>query len=233
VSEPPEKAEILERYESAVDLVRVVARQVRRSVGPAVGIGELESCGNEGLLDAARRFDPSRQVPFRSYAYMRIRGAVLDGVRAIMPLPRRTWERLRGLEAMNRVSASLNDDQIGVAPPDSEGAADVELAEHLAAMATAMTLGILAKPAKGELSEPTLRDEAEDPEQAALRAEQKRQLERAISQLPCEEAVLVRQHYLEGRRFDCVAEELGLSKSWASRLHRRAIARLAKMLEES
>jgi len=233
VSTPPEKAEILARYESAVDLVRIVARQVRRAVGSAVGVGELESCGNEGLLDAARRFDPSRHVPFRSYAYLRIRGAVLDGVRAIMPLPRRTWERLRGLEAMHRVSSSLCDDRSGVAPPDSAAAADLELAEHLATMATALALGIVASPANGELRAPTLDDEAEDPEQATVRAEQKRDLERAISELPCEEAMLIRKHYLEGQRLDCVAEELGLSKSWASRLHRRAIERLTKLLEES
>jgi RNA polymerase sigma factor FliA len=236
VAKPPEKGEVLERYESAVDLVRIVARQVCAAVGSAVGVAELESCGNEGLLDAARRFDPSRLVPFRSYAYVRIRGAILDGVRAIMPLPRRTWERLRGLEAMHRVSASWTEDGCCAGPPESVGAADaadVELAEHLAAMATAMSLGILAKPATGEFGEPTLYDDAEDPEQATLRSEQRRLLEQAISVLPREEAMLVRQHYLEGQRFDHVAEQLGLSKSWASRLHRRAMARLSKLLEGS
>jgi RNA polymerase sigma factor for flagellar operon FliA len=43
----------------------------------------------------------------------------------------------------------------------------------------------------------------------------------------------VREHYIEGQRFDLVAERLGLSKSWASRLHRRAIERLTKRLQES
>jgi RNA polymerase sigma factor for flagellar operon FliA len=48
--------------------------------------------------------------------------------------------------------------------------------------------------------------------------------------LPENEAVLVRRHYLEGERFDHVAKELGLSKSWASRLHTRAIKRLTEAL---
>jgi len=52
----------------------------------------------------------------------------------------------------------------------------------------------------------------------------------AITELPREEAELVRRHYLEGARFDHVAEELGLSKSWASRLHTRALTRLSKRL---
>lgn len=243
VLDATEKAEILERYQSAVDLVSVVARQVSRAVGSAVGVAELASCGNEGLLDAARRFDEGRGVPFRAYAYLRIRGAILDGVRAIMPMPRRTWEKLRGIEALDRVSASLIEDELGMQvdsdaamgdnPQDSAQAAEAALAEHLAAMATAMAVGMLAHPVVGEGGEPTLGDENDDPEQAVLRAERGRQLERAIQELPREEAILVREHYIEGQRFDLVAERLGLSKSWASRLHRRAIERLTKRLQQS
>jgi RNA polymerase sigma factor FliA len=234
----PEKAEILERYQSAADLVGVIARQVKRTIGPAVGVAELESCGNEGLLDAARRFDPSKRVPFRSYAYIRIRGAILDGVRAIMPLPRRTWEKLRGVEAMNRVSESFIEDQTGedrsgTMDPADAGSADATLAEHLAALATAMAIGMLSQPVVGEFGESIPSDEQDDPEQATLRSELAQKLSRAISELPREEATIVRQHYLEGQRFDQVAEQLRVSKSWASRLHRRAIERLAKRLAES
>ena len=56
---------------------------------------------------------------------------------------------------------------------------------------------------------------------------------RAIDDLPPDEATLVRRHYLEGARFDQVAASLGLSKSWASRLHSRAILRLSKRLKDS
>ena len=52
----------------------------------------------------------------------------------------------------------------------------------------------------------------------------------AIEELAPQEATLLRRHYLEGERFDHVAEDLGLSKSWASRLHTRAISRLARRL---
>jgi RNA polymerase sigma factor for flagellar operon FliA len=55
-------------------------------------------------------------------------------------------------------------------------------------------------------------------------------VEKAIRELPDNEAELVRRHYLEGERFDHVAKDLGLSKSWASRLHTRAIRRLSEAL---
>ena len=55
----------------------------------------------------------------------------------------------------------------------------------------------------------------------------------AIAQLPDNEAQLVRRHYIDGESFEQVADELGLSKSWASRLHARAISRLSKRLRSS
>lgn len=228
----PEKAEILERFKIAEDLVPSLARQIRRAVGPSVGLAELISCGNEGLLDAARRFDPTRQVPFRSYAYLRIRGAILDGVRAIMPLPRRMWEKLRALEAAQKLTESRISDDSGALPPQDVGDAEAALAEHLAAMTTAMAIGMLARPGTGECSEP-ISVEVNSPEQLAIRMELTRQVEQAIETLPTVEGILVRRHYLEGQNFGAIAKDLGLSKSWASRLHRRAMERLAESLQET
>jgi RNA polymerase sigma factor for flagellar operon FliA len=57
-------------------------------------------------------------------------------------------------------------------------------------------------------------------------------VEAAIEDLPEDEATLIRRHYFNGERFDHVAGELGLSKSWASRLHTRAVRRLSKRLNQ-
>jgi DNA-directed RNA polymerase specialized sigma24 family protein len=51
-----------------------------------------------------------------------------------------------------------------------------------------------------------------------------------VQELPRRERLLVIGHYFHERRFDRVAEELGISKSWASRLHRRALRRLHRRL---
>jgi len=109
--------EVLQRFKSGLDLVAKISRQVTRTAGLSVSLEELDSCGREGLLDAARRFDASRRVPFRAYASYRIRGAMIDGVRQMMPLSRRMWQRLRSLEAMDRLNASLTEDVYGSSPP--------------------------------------------------------------------------------------------------------------------
>lgn len=228
--ETSEGAEICLLCDSAVDLVRLIAHQVRRSVGQSVGFDELVSCGNEGLLDAARRFDQSRGIPFRAFAYFRIRGAMLDGVRSAMPLPRRAWSKLRGLEALNEITGSMRDEHSGWGPPVEANAADAELGDHLAAMVTAMSCGMISRPHQEPDS--IAGDVERDPEQAAMQAELYDRVVAAIDQLPSDEAAIVRCHYIEGQRFDEVAAQLRLSKSWASRLHRRAIDRLAKLLHD-
>jgi RNA polymerase sigma factor for flagellar operon FliA len=223
--------EVLERFHGALDLVEIVARQVRRSLGAGVELDDLVSYGREGLLDAARRFDVSRGVPFRAYANFRVRGAVIDGVRSTARLPRRVHERLKALDHAREVSESAAEDTLAAAPaPGTPADAERALATHLAAMATAMAVGLVASPGRGEDGELASVDTRESPEEALGRAELMARVESAIETLPREEAELVRRHYLEGERFDRVAADLGLSKSWASRLHTRAIGRLTKRL---
>lgn len=226
--DPPE---VLQRFESSLELVDIVAKQLLRSVGPSVELTDLVSYGREGLLDAARRFDPSRGVPFRAYASYRVRGAIVDGMRTMARLPRRVHERLRGLATADEFSAGKLEDASAPAPPGSARAeADRALAEHLAGMATAIALGMVVSAAHGEEGELVGVAGNGSPEEELAKAELLARVREAIDGLPREEAELVRRHYLEGERFDHVAAELGLSKSWASRLHTRAIGRLTKRL---
>jgi len=226
-----EASEELARFESAIDLVDAIARKISREIGPSLDLDDLRSFGREGLLEATRRFDPSRGVPFRGYASFRVRGAILDGVRASSRLPRRTHERLRALGAATLVSEGAAEDAFappapGAAPADAERA----LGEHLAAMATAMAVGLLSKTAFGDEGDRVPVAPEASPEEALGNAELMAVVTKAIGELPENEAELVRRHYLEGERFDHVAKELGLSKSWASRLHTRAIRRLSEAL---
>ncbi len=227
----PQASEELARFESALDLVEAIARRVAREVGGSAELAELLSYGREGLLDAARRFDPARGVPFRGYASFRVRGAIIDGVRRSARLPRRAHERLNGLLAAARTSEGAYEDALAPAAPGATPAdAERALGEHLAAMATAMAVGLLAQTGFTEEGERVPVATADDPETALGRAELLAVVKAAIAELPPEEEALVRRHYLEGERFDHVAAELGLSKSWASRLHTRAIKRLSAKL---
>jgi RNA polymerase sigma factor for flagellar operon FliA len=68
------------------------------------------------------------------------------------------------------------------------------------------------------------------PEDAALFRERRELTKRALATLPEQERFLIEGHYVNGRPFDELARELGLSKSWASRLHTRALDRLREAL---
>jgi RNA polymerase sigma factor FliA len=234
VGRPEDPPDVLERFEATLSLVDIIARQVSRTVGHSVELDDLVGFGRGGLLDAARRFDPARGVPFRAYANYRVRGAIIDGVRAMSRLPRRAHERLNGLSAATRFSEGAAED-LSAAPAPGSSTADAERAlnEHMAAMATAMAVGLVAKAGRGEEGELTTVAIDADPEEATAEAELLQVVRVAIDELPKEEAELVRRHYLEGERFDHVAADLGLSKSWASRLHTRAIARLSKRLKHA
>lgn len=224
--------EVRERFEANLDLVDILARQIGRRFGEFVELDDLLSYGREGLLDAARRFDVARGVPFRAYANFRVRGAIIDGVRTMARVPRRVHERLGALAALARVSEGAIED-LQVAPPPGAQPADAEraLADHLRSMATAMAMGLLAPTARDDDGEPIPVVDAETtPEEALGKAELMRLVTDAIAELPAQEAELLKRHYLHGDRFDLVAQELGLSKSWASRLHTRALGRLSKRL---
>jgi RNA polymerase sigma factor for flagellar operon FliA len=229
----PDAPEVLERFAAQLELVDIVARQTLRALGSLVELDDLKSFGREGLLDAARRFDGARGVPFRAYANFRVRGAMIDGIRSMAQLPRRAYQRLNGLSAALRVSEGAADDTFASPATPTRAQADLALGEHLAAMTAAIAVGLIAPAAVGEEGEQVQVSTADSPEDAVSRAELLAVVQSAIADLPDEEAQLVRRHYLEGERFDHVAASLGLSKSWASRLHTRAMQRLAKRLRGS
>jgi RNA polymerase sigma factor for flagellar operon FliA len=222
--------EVLERFQSQLDLVEILARHTARALGPAVELQDLRSFGREGLLDAARKFDSERGVPFRAYANFRVRGAMIDGVRSMAQLPRRAYERLNGLSAALRTSEGAADDVFASPQNPSREQADQALGDHLAAMAAAISVGLIVPAAVGEEGERVQVSTDVGPEEEVSRAQLLGLVQSAIAELPDEEAQLVRRHYLEGERFDHVARSLGLSKSWASRLHTRAMQRLARRL---
>jgi RNA polymerase sigma factor FliA len=224
--------EVLEQFQAELELVEIIARQVARSIGSAVETDDLRSFGREGLLDAARRFDSTRGVPFRAYANFRVRGAMIDGVRAMSQLPRRAHERLNGLSASLRASEGAADDTFAAPADGTRARADQALSDHLAAMATALAVGLIAPTGVGDGGELVQVTTADNPEEAVLREQLLQAVKSAIEELPDEEANLIRRHYLEGERFDHVALSLGLSKSWASRLHTRALHKLAKRFKD-
>src|SRR5262249_27791226 len=149
--------EVAARVREGLDLVVILARQLRRSLGVKLDVDELASYGHEGLIQAARSFRPELGVPFRRWANLRIRGAMLDGVRAQAELPRQVYRRLAAIEAGDRMHEDLLERDAasagltphagtpGVTTGGGAEDADRKLDAYLAGIATAMTLGLIAE----------------------------------------------------------------------------------------
>ena len=217
--------EVLERFHSELALVETIAAEIARSVGRSVELDDLRGAGREGLLDAARRFDPTRGVPFGAYASFRVRGAMRDAVRQLSPLPRRAYERIAALEAAAQVSEGDAEQAFADGAIADPRAARQALEQHLSSLALAAAVGMAAE-THGESA-----SDDGSPEDALARAELLHIVRGALTELEdADEAQIVQRHYFEGEHIEDIARDLDMSKSWASRLHTRAIGRLAKRL---
>jgi RNA polymerase sigma factor for flagellar operon FliA len=219
---------VLARFHRERDLVAVVAVQIKRQMGVPMSIPELRSFGDEGLLEAARTFDESRGVPFRRFANLRVRGAIIDGLRSWTDLPRRVYQQLRQLESADRVQ-EIFDEEDATNPTTTPEAADDRLSAYLAGIATAITLGTIAATSGGgdepETSEP-------NPEEQATEAELRERLRQVVGSLPEAERTIVERHYFGGATLDEAAASMGLSKSWGSRLHARAVELITSRMRD-
>lgn len=227
--EPADSKEVSARVSECFELVEIIARQLRRQLGTTTNLDDMCSAGREGLLIAARSYDVARGVPFRRWANLRIRGAIIDSLRQMGSIPRRVYSQLRAIEAGDRFQdAMLEEDS--AAPASSAVDAEQRLDSYLAGIATAMAIGFLA-PTTGPEPE-DVQDQSANAEEQLAQQELMAALRQAIDARPEAERHLLTRHYFEGVSFDDAAKEIGLSKSWASRLHARAVEGLAKDLRK-
>jgi RNA polymerase sigma factor for flagellar operon FliA len=226
---PKDDPETIARFEAELDLVDLAARQLARRVAKTATLDDLKSFGREGLLKAARTFDPSRGVPFRRWANVRIKGAMMDGVRRWGRLPRRVYRELQGVEAGDHLLGAY-DEEDAANPAATPDVADARLSSYLAGLATAIAVGtMMAAPRESVDAEG--RDVT--PEDLVGEAELLARVKAIVATLPTQERSLVERHYFGGETLDDAAAALGLSKSWGSRLHARAIEAIGNELRKS
>lgn len=221
VSPVSTEQEFIEEYRA---LVRSIAMKVRARYDLEVDLEDLMADGFTGLIEAKSRFDPGRGVQFNTYAYYRIRGAILDGVRKHSFLPRRAYEQLRAAEAALSLGEAVGEARAADPGSRTDVSKTVEALHQTISRLSASF--VIASLGQDESSH-------ESAEEMLLRGESAVRVRQALEQLPEREQALLKGHYLEGRRFDLVAKELGISKSWASRLHTKALDRLRTLLTKS
>jgi RNA polymerase sigma factor FliA len=209
--------ELLRRHAPLLDRC---ARRLAARTGRAVSPDDLWSAGALGLLEAARRFDPERDVRFETFAEHRVRGAMLDEMRRMDHLPR----RLRaGVERIDRARARLAQ-SLGREPDAVELATD--LGEAPEDVAEALQLLQPAVP----LNEDLLRDGAAAPDEALARGEAQRRLASAIGDLPERLRILLALYYDEGLTYREIARVMGVSEPRVCQLHSDAVKRLRAAL---
>jgi len=222
--------EVLGRVREGLELVDVVARQIRLQLGGHVMQDDLVSFGREGLLAAARTFDPSLGVPFRRWANYRVRGAMLDGVRRSSLLPRSVYAKLRAIEAANHAAEGASEGASATRPATAEEA-DARLGSYLAGIATAVAVGLLVAPVDASTGDSV--DPTPAADEVIGRAETMAAVREAVATLPDRERHIVQRFYFDDVTLDDAAREVGLSKSWGSRLHGRAIEAITRHLKRT
>ena len=218
-------------------LVKYVAGRLGSGLPAHVDEGDLVSYGLLGLIGAIERYDPDRDIKFETYAIARIRGAIIDELRALDWVPRSVRSRAREIE---RSIAAL-EAKLGRAPTDEEIAGKVgitvpELEDSLADIARSSIAALDELwSVSGEGDQVSLLDTIEDPESvrpadALDESELREILGDSIARLPEREKLVITLYYYEELTLREIGEVLGVTESRVSQLHTKAILRLKARL---
>jgi RNA polymerase sigma factor for flagellar operon FliA len=204
-------------------LVKYVAGRVRSGLPPTVDQGDLVSEGVIGLMDAIDKFEPGRGLQFQTYAVSRIRGSIIDSLRASDWVPRSVRARVRDIEAA-QVRLENN---LGRTPADHEIAEELEMpVQELRRTYSQVSFTSLADVEELGVSDHLAPHTGELLEDADTRAA----LVRAVRDLPERDAVVITLYYFEGLALAEIGQVLSVSESRVSQLHTRATLALRAKL---
>ena len=219
-------------------LVKYVAGRLGSGLPAHVDDEDLVSYGLLGLIGAIERYEPDRDVKFETYAIARIRGAIIDELRALDWVPRSVRSRAREIE---RAIGEL-ESKLGRVPSDEEIAAKIgitteELDESLSEISRSSIAALdeLWSVGGSDGDQVALIDtiedtEAPDPQGALSRTELREAIADAIARLPEREKLVVTLYYYEELTLREIGEVLGVTESRVSQLHTKAILRLKARL---
>jgi len=216
--------------------VHHVARRIHGRLPQQVLLEDLVHAGILGLMDAVRKYDPSKNVQLKHYAEFRIRGAILDSLRLIDWGPRTLRRQARRLnQAIAESKARLGRD-----PSEAEIAAELQMSleslQRLRGDLRGLDIGSLQAETDeygGEEKIPARAgSEDEDPYHQALRSEIKTLLDRAIGELPDREREVLALYHFEELTMKEVGALLSIGESRVSQIHTSALLRLRSRLPQ-
>jgi RNA polymerase sigma factor for flagellar operon FliA len=201
-------------------LVRAIAWKTHQRLPRTVELDDLVAYGQIGLLEAIVAFDAKRGRKFTTYAWHRIRGAILDG------LGKLTWFNRAAFEGRQYEHKPTGTPAAAAAP-----AAQAAAAETITPAAGTAGKSPARRPVRSDLETVAVLSREADAGEAALHLELVMFLRDLVGSLPDKEAALIRGTFFEGRTLTEAARRVGISTAWASRLQTRTLADLRIALE--
>ena len=222
--------------ETYLPIVKYTAERVRTKLPDEVEVDDLISAGVFGLMDALRSFDPARGVKFETYCSPRIRGAILDELRAMDWVPRLVRSRAHKL---NR-AAQMLEAELGRKPTEKELAREMRLpmSEFHRLRRDARATGLISLSRKWSETDSNkdiceidvLPDSRSDnPFEFAQRKDIKELVTRGLSRA---ERLIILLYYFEEMTMKEIGETLDLSESRVSQMHSAILSRLQNQLEK-
>jgi len=208
-------------------LVKYVASRVAVGLPSNVDRADLVSAGIVGLLEAIERFDRARGAPFEGYAIGRIRGAILDELRAADWVPRSVRAKARALEtAYQELEARLQR-----VPSDDElaAAAGMSLEQLHVALSEIAASGLVALDEVTALGD-VLADRREGPAGVLEQVETRQVLAGAVRRLPERERTVLALYYVEGLTLAQIGSVMSVTESRVSQIHAKAVIHLRARL---
>jgi RNA polymerase sigma factor for flagellar operon FliA len=197
-----------------VELVKIIAGRLYSSFNANVDFDDLVSYGIIGLIDAIEKFDITKQVKFETYANIRIRGAIVDQIRALDWIPRSTRQKFKQLdEVMSKLHNTHGDKITDQMLADEMNMTTSELSKFLG---EASALSVISLDEKlSENSNFSIRSEDREisPEGNLFDKETKKLLIERIESLPEREKMIINLYYFSELTYKEIAAVLEISES--------------------
>ncbi len=224
-------------------LIKYIAGRMALRLPPHISLDDLISSGIIGLIDAIQKFDPSKNISFKTYAEFRVKGAILDELRSMDWIPRSVRKKSHLLE---KAYAELERNLGRPAEPEEVcRALGLELEEFYQLLDETKSVSLVElegiwKASRGspdpfdvEAFSEILQDENyRDPSLALHFSELREVLVQAIDALPDKEKLLVSLYYYEELTMKEIGEIMGYTESRISQLHTQAMLRLRAKLRD-
>ena len=221
-------------------LVKYVAGKVAVGMPSNVEFDDLVGFGVFGLLDAIDKFDPAKNVKFKTYAVTRIRGAIFDELRSIDWVTRSVRQKTREVEeAIGTLEARLGRTATDQEIAGALGMGEDEYAKTMLKISGTSILSINEVWYSGDENDKvSIGDSIEspsslNPEVIAERDEIRRVIVEAINELPDSEKKILVLYYFEDLTLKEIGQVLGVTESRVSQLHTKAIMRMRSRLKNS